>query len=96
MRRRKTQKLGEVIKEYLQEVNIEKKLKEVELINSWEEIVGKPVANRTEKISIKEGKLIVYLKSSVVRNELFMMREKLLEELNKRAGEELIKEIVLK
>jgi len=54
------------------------------------------VANRTEKISIKEGKLYVYLKSSVVRNELFMMREKLLEELNKRAGEELIKEIILK
>jgi len=96
MRRKKTQKLGEVIKEYLQEANIEKKLKEVELINSWEEIVGKPVANRTEKISIKEGKLIVYLKSSVVRNELFMMREKLLEELNKRAGEKLIKEIILK
>lgn len=96
MRRKKTQKLGEVIKEYLQEANIEKKLKEVELIRSWEEIVGKPVANRTEKISIKEGKLYVYLKSSVVRNELFMMREKLLEELNKRAGEDLIKEIVLK
>lgn len=96
MRRKKTQKLGEVIKEYLQEANIEKKLKEVELIHSWEKIVGKPVANRTEKISIKKGKLYVYLKSSVVRNELFMMREKLLEELNKRAGEEIIKEIVLK
>jgi len=96
MRRKKTQRLGEVIKEYLQEANIEKKLKEVELIHSWEEIVGKPVANRTEKISIKKGKLYVYLKSSVVRNELFMMREKLLEELNKRAGEEIIKEIVLK
>jgi predicted nucleic acid-binding Zn ribbon protein len=96
MRRKKTQKLGEVIKEYLKEANIEKKLKEVELIRSWEEIVGKPVANRTEKISIKEGKLYVCLKSSVVRNELFMMREKLLGELNKRAGENLIKEIVLK
>ncbi len=96
MRRKKTQKLGEVIKEYLKEANIEKKLKEVELIRSWEEIVGKPVANRTEKISIKEGKLYVCLKSSVVRNELFMMREKLLGELNKRAGENLIKEIILK
>jgi predicted nucleic acid-binding Zn ribbon protein len=96
MRRSKTQKIGEVIKEYLQESNIDKKLKEIELINSWEKIVGKPVANRTKKITLKEGKLYVYLKSSVVRNELFMMREKLVEEINKRTGEDLVKEIVLK
>ena len=80
----------------MQETGLELKLKEVELIESWEEIVGKMVSNRTKKIEIKNGKMIIYLKSSVVRNELLMLRESLKEALNKKAGEELITEIVLK
>ena len=96
MRRSKTHTIGEVIRSYLQETGLELKLKEVELIESWEEIVGKMVSNRTKKIEIKNGKMIIYLKSSVVRNELLMLRESLKEALNKKAGEELITEIVLK
>ena len=96
MRRSKTHTIGEVIRSYLQETGLEHKLKEVELIESWEEIVGKMVSNRTQKIEIKNGKMIIYLKSSVVRNELMMLRESLKEALNKKAGEELITEIVLK
>lgn len=96
MRRSKTHTIEEVIRSYLQETGLELKLKEVELIESWEEIVGKMVSNRTQKIEIKNGKMIIYLKSSVVRNELLMLRESLKEALNKKAGEELITEIVLK
>ena len=96
MRRSKTHTIGEVIRSYIQETGLELKLKEVELIESWEEIVGKMVSNRTQKIEIKNGKMIIYLKSSVVRNELMMLRESLKEALNKKAGEELITEIVLK
>lgn len=96
MRRSNTQKLGEVIKDYLQETNIGKKLTEIQLINSWEEIVGKEIARRTDKIYIKGNKLFVYFKSSVVRNELLLHRETIRTQMNERAGEEIIKEIVLK
>ncbi len=96
MRRSKTNTIGEVIRSYLQETGIDQKLKEVKLIESWEEIVGKMISNRTKKIEIKNGKMIIYLKSSVVRNELMMLRESLKEALNKKAGEEIIQEIVLK
>ena len=96
MRRSKTNTIGEVIRSYLQETGIDQKLKEVKLIESWEEIVGKMISNRTKKIEIKNGKMIIYLKSSVVRNELMMLRESLKEALNKKAGEDIIQEIVLK
>ena len=66
------------------------------VINSWEEIVGKAISSRTTKIYIKDHILYVHLNSSVVRNELLMLREALREKLNQKAGSEVIKEIVLR
>ena len=96
MRRSKTISLAEAIKDYIREMNLEGKLVEVNLINSWEEIVGKAISSRTSKVYIKDHILYVHLNSSVVRNELLMLREALREKLNSRAGSEVIKEIVLR
>lgn len=96
MRRSNTQKLDELIKEYIQETNLEGKLKETRLINSWEEVVGKEIAGWTNKIYIKKNKLFVHFNSSVVRNELLLHRETIRKNLNALVGEELIEEIVIK
>lgn len=96
MRRSKTISLAEAIKDYIREMKLDGKLVEVNLINSWEEIVGKAISSRTSKIYIKDHILYVHLNSSVVRNELLMVREALREKLNERAGSEVIKEIVLR
>ena len=96
MRRSKTISLAEAMKDYLKEMNLEGKLNEIGLINSWEETVGKAIASRTSKVFIKDGVLYVHLTSSVVRNELLMLRQALKEKLNEKAGSEVIKDIVLK
>jgi predicted nucleic acid-binding Zn ribbon protein len=96
MRRSKTISLAEAIKDYVKEMNMEGKLNEVGLINSWEEIVGKAISSRTSKIYIKDQVLHVNLNSSVVRNELLMLRQTLIEKLNQKAGTEVIRDIVLK
>ncbi|MEA1896702.1 MAG: DUF721 domain-containing protein [Bacteroidota bacterium] len=96
MRRSKTQQISKVIQDFLKESGLESRLKEVELINSWEEIVGTMISKRTKKVEIKNGKMIIYLRSSVVKNELMMLRESLRNSLNEKAGEEIIKEIILK
>jgi len=84
------------MQDYIREMNLGDKLLEVGVIESWESIVGKAIASRTSKIYIRDGILFVHLKSSIVRNELMMLREALREKLNNQAGIELIKEIVLK
>jgi len=96
MRRKKTLSLSEVLKEYRSEMNIDNKLKEINLIKSWEEIAGKAIARRTSKVYIKDGSLYIHLNSSVARNELSMLRESLRERLNEKAGEELVKDIILR
>ncbi|MCX6320958.1 MAG: DUF721 domain-containing protein [Bacteroidia bacterium] len=96
MRRSKTISLAEAIKDYIKEMNLDGKLSEVGVINSWEETVGKAISSRTSKIYIKDHVLFVHLNSSVVRNELLMLREELKEKLNEKAGTEVIKDIVLR
>jgi predicted nucleic acid-binding Zn ribbon protein len=96
MRRSKTISLAEAVSDYIKEMNLGEKLSEVGIINSWEEIVGKAISLRTTKIYIKDHILYVHLSSSVVRNELLMLREELKMKLNQRAGSEVVKEIVLR
>ena len=96
MRRSKTISLAEAVKDYIKEMNLNGKLSEIGVINSWEEIVGKAISSRTSKIYIKDHVLFVHLNSSVVRNELLMLREALKEKLNEKAGSEVIKDIVLR
>ncbi|HLN19712.1 MAG TPA: DUF721 domain-containing protein [Bacteroidales bacterium] len=96
MRRSKTISLSEAISDFIRENNLGGKLNEVSVINSWEDIVGKAISSRTSKIYIKDHVLYVYLNSSVVRNELLMLRQALKEKINGKVGEELIKDIVLR
>jgi len=96
MRRSKTISIAEAIKDYISEMNIGDKLAETSLINSWEEIVGRAISSRTSKIYVKDHIMYVHLTSSVVRNELMMLRESLRNKLNEKAGFEVIKDIVLR
>jgi predicted nucleic acid-binding Zn ribbon protein len=96
MRRSKTISLGEALKDYIKEMNFGDKLSEAGVINSWEEIVGKAISSRTSKIYFKDHVLFVHLNSSVVRNELLMLRQAIKEKLNEKAGSEVVKDIIFR
>ncbi|MGD9993079.1 MAG: DUF721 domain-containing protein [Salinivirgaceae bacterium] len=95
MKRSSTQPLKEVIQEYLEALKMNSKLKEVSLISNWENMVGRSVARATKDIYIKDRKLFVVLKSSVVRNELALIKEPLIKRMNEEAKAELIVDLVL-
>ncbi len=96
MRRSKTISLAEAIQDYIKAMKLEQGLGEVALISSWEEVTGKAIASRTKKLYIRDGILYVHLSSSVVRNELLMLRQELMKKLNRKAGSEIIRDIVLR
>jgi len=96
MRRSKTISIAEAVDDYIKAMNIGEKLGEASIVNSWNEIVGKAISSRTTRLYIKDHVLYVHLSSSVVRNELFMLRQALMEKINKKAGKEIVKEIVLR
>ena len=96
MRRSEIHSLGSAIKSFLKESKFDRKLAEVDAVTSWESIIGKPIARATTSIYIKNETLFINLNSSIVRNELFMMRNDIIRAVNNHAGRAIVKEIVLK
>lgn len=88
--------MGEALREYIKEMRLERKLKEVDIVQSWETLLGKTIARYTQNIYLSKGVLYVEISSSVVKNELLMMREEIRCKLNEQAGEELVSKVVLK
>ncbi len=96
MRRSEIHSLGSAIQTFLKESKFDRKIAEVDAVGSWESIIGKPIARATTNIYIQNGTLHVHLNSSIVRNELFMMRNDIIRAINNHAGSVIVKAIVLK
>lgn len=88
--------LGEVIKTLIENYHIQDKLKEIRLIDAWEQIAGKMIAKHTLNLGIKKRVFYIEVDSAALRNELNYSREKIKTKLNKKAGEKLIDEVVIR
>ncbi|TKC07325.1 DUF721 domain-containing protein [Pedobacter frigoris] len=86
--------LKEGIGKLLNTYRLKGKFDETSVIAYWPELMGNAVANRTTQIYISQKKLFVRLESSVVKNDLMMVRTGIIQKINERAGAEVIVDIV--
>jgi predicted nucleic acid-binding Zn ribbon protein len=96
MRKSNTQSISDVLKNYVHENKLERKLSELDLIKSWEAVMGKTVARYTANLYIQNSTLFVETTSPIMRNELLMMKEEIRVRLNEIAGSELIRTIIFR
>ncbi|MCL2097530.1 MAG: DUF721 domain-containing protein [Bacteroidales bacterium] len=96
MKRQNAVKLKELIEELIRTEGLEEGFLRSRLYDLWGEMLGTTVAKNTRNKYLSGRKLIVELDSSVVRNQLFMMRQEIVAQLNKQLGKNLIDELVLK
>lgn len=96
MQRKNTQSLGDAIREFLKENNIDSRLNETRAVHAWHALLGSGVSKYTQNIYIRNGILYVHLTSSVLRHELQMSRENLINMINKHLQCEVIKDIVFR
>ena len=95
MKRTKTVSISEVVSEVLGDYKIADKLDEARIMAAWRKELGN-LAKPTDELYIKNKLLFANLSSSVVRNELYMMRSTLVKRLNENAGKEIITDIVFR
>ncbi|HEY0055003.1 MAG TPA: DUF721 domain-containing protein [Pedobacter sp.] len=94
MARNNDKPLKEAIEQLLNVYKLKRKFDETALIAAWPELMGKAVANRTSQLYIRERKLFIKVESSVLKNELVMIRSEILKRMNERAGSKVLEEIV--
>ena len=78
MRKANDKTLKEAIEQMLQVYKIKRRFDETGIIAAWPQLVGKPVANRTKELFIHDKKLFLRIESSVIKNELMLMRTQII------------------
>lgn len=88
--------MGDLLEEFFKRPHIAAKVAEGKLPDTWREVVGERSAELTTELRLERNILYVRIQSSVVRQELFYQREALKEELNRRAGLQLIRAVIIR
>ncbi|HWW41007.1 MULTISPECIES: DUF721 domain-containing protein [Pedobacter] len=86
--------LKEGIDKLLAVYKLKGKFDQTSVVALWPEIMGKAIANRTTQIYVNNKKLFVRIESSVIKNDLLMVRTGIIQSINERTGSEVITEIV--
>lgn len=95
-RQNKIQSLKDVLQQCILEEGWGHKLQETRVLLLWDELLGLAVTRVTRHKYIANRKFFVQLNSSIVRQQLFMMRNEIVEKLNQQAGANVIDELILR
>ncbi len=94
MRRPNDVTLKDAITKMLSVYRLRGKFDETGVVAFWPELMGTAISNRTTQIYVSQGKLFVRIESSVIKNELLMVKTGIIEKLNERVGSKVITELV--
>jgi hypothetical protein len=85
--------LSEVIDKLMRAYRLDGKMKELDIIDSWPEMMGIAVSNRTTKLTIKNKTLYLTMDSAVMRDELLHGKQIIIHRINEKAGFEMITDV---
>ena len=96
MRRNNTNTIGQIIKKIIRNNKLSKRLDVLNVLDVWNNIIGKDLEKYIKSTKFVDDKLYVKLRSSIVRNEMSYKKTQLIQRINKKLNKEVIKDIILK
>jgi predicted nucleic acid-binding Zn ribbon protein len=87
--------LKDILDDMIQEMRIGSKLNEIKVKKIWYEQMQGIIAKHTKRIVLSNRKLYVQIDSAVIKQELFMAREKICQIINDKMGEKIIEEVII-
>lgn len=96
MQRTGAVKLGDILKQYIEESGLKDDFLALEVREAWNDVVGTRVAAATASVFFKDGILYCSIRSSIVRSRLYYSLDGIMSSINGRLGQECVRKIVLK
>jgi len=87
--------IKQAIEKWLEVYRLRSKFDESSIVRAWPQIIGKAIANRTQKIYIYDKKLFVKVESAVIKHELALMRKQIIGRVNEYVGQVIIEEFII-
>ncbi len=91
-----TQHIKQIVEALRKEKKLKKGLEKAQIKKLWAEIMSETIAHYTSNITYNNGTLKVYLTSSALREELNRGKDKIINLLNEKLGETVIKKLIFK
>ena len=96
MRRNNINTIGQVIKKLIGNNKLSKRLDDLNVLDVWNNIIGKDLEKYIKSTKLVDDKLHVKLRSSIVRNEISYKKTELIQRINEKLSKDSIKDIILK
>ena len=88
--------IGDALREFLSKSKLKSGLQSARIETFWEEIMGKTIANYTDKIEIINRTLFIYTSVGPLKNELIFQKPKIIERINEAFNEHVISDVIIK
>lgn len=85
--------LGQIVGKIMKAYGLEKRMKEMDIVKGWPEMMGIAVANRTTNLRINNRVLYISMDSAVMREELLNGKEIIIHRVNDFAGVKIIDDV---
>ncbi len=96
MLRTNSNKIGALLEEFIKEEGLEEGLERVRIYQCWNLVVGEQFAQYTSSKYYSNGTLFCTIKSSMVRNQLYFMKDDILAQMNKMLNGTVVRNLVLR
>ncbi|MES2621804.1 MAG: DUF721 domain-containing protein [Bacteroidota bacterium] len=95
MRNKNSVTIKQALEMMVSDLKIKGKLDESRIRDVWANVMGKPIAKYTTKISLTKSKLYVQVNSAALKQELNYSRDKIKEVLNKELNDSVVNEVII-
>lgn len=88
------QTIKEAIEAWINQLRNKDKFYQGMVVDEWHNVVGDIISKETESLFFKGNNLYVKVKSQALKHELEFAKKKLVKNLNKKVGKDIVNEIM--
>ncbi len=88
MREGRTRRAADLLSDFLVRTGASRNVSRAKAVAAWPEVVGPEIEKHTRSVEMRGGELLVYVDAPTWANELSMMSPRLIEAINRAAGED--------
>ena len=96
MRRNSDETLKDALQRLSNDRQFKTKLRQAKINSLWPELMGQAIANYTTEIVVRKEILYLTITSSSLKQELTYGKDKIIEIINEKLGEEYLKDVVIR
>ena len=84
--------ISDALVDYLRESGLEQSVFDMQIEQVWPRVMGEVVAGLTHSVEVKDGMLLVRVRSAALKAQLFENRFELVKKLNEAVGAPVLKD----